>query len=307
MRLWSDSFKENGRIPVRNTCDGENVNPHLTWDNPPVGTQSFVLTISDQDALIPFMHWIVINIPAFVREIKEKSIPQGARQLINNTGQSDYRGPCPSGGIHHYLIKLYAIDIAVVNALDLANSAVLAKHVLATTALVGIYSPAFAGNQLRVWSPAFKDGEVIPAMFTCEGINVSPPLQWDNVPRVTKSLALLVENADTTNGTFTNWIIINIHPATSEISLDSVPIGATQLRNSAGKAGYVGPCPRLGPQRYVFRLFALNVTRIIITNPDSIRDVIQEHKIAEASFMGRYERSEEFRKDNLESMEIPAL
>ncbi len=307
MRLWSDSFKENGRIPVRNTCDGKNLNPHLAWDYPPEGTQSFVLTMSDQDALIPFMHWIVINIPAFIREIQENILPQGARQLVNSTGHSNYTGPCPPQGTHHYLIKLYAVDLAVMKATDLSSSEVLAKHVLATAALVGIYAPEFVENQLKVWSPAFKDGEIIPEMFTCEGVNVNPPIHWENVPRVTKSLALVIENADASNGTFTNWIVINIHPATSEIPLDFVPIGATQLKNSSGKTGYIGPCPKVGTQRYIFRLFALNVPRIIITNPDSIREVIQEHKITEGAFVGRYQQSGEYREDRLESMEIPAL
>ncbi len=304
MRLWTVTFKENGPIPIRNTCDGENVNPHLAWEYPPVGTQSFMVTMSDQDALLPFTHWIVVNIPPSVHEIEENSIPQGAAQLINNTGHSNYRGPCPPQGTHHYVIKLYAIDLPKVSSTDLSNSALFAPHILATAALVGIYAPEFAGTQLKVWSPAFKDGEKIPEIFTCEGANVSPPLQWDKVPRLAKSLALVVENAEPTNGIFTNWIVINIHPATSEILLDSLPIGATQLKNSSGKTGYVGPCPKLGPQRYVFRLFALDVARIIITNPDSIREVILKHKIAEGSFLGHYERSWEYREDILGPVEI---
>lgn len=114
MRLWSDDFKEGGMIPRRFTCDGEDISPHLAWDDVPDGTASFAIIVDDPDAPMgTWVHWLVCDIPADVREIPRGTLPEGARQVRNDFGQPEYGGPCPPGGTHRYFFRLYALRVEV--------------------------------------------------------------------------------------------------------------------------------------------------------------------------------------------------
>ena len=112
---------ENGRrIPIRFTCEGQNISPRLTISNPPEGTRAFALVMADPDAPDPpFVHWLLWNIPADAREIPA-NVPKtgtiddlgGAVQGSNGTGELGYIGPCPPRGDdrHTYLFTLYALE-----------------------------------------------------------------------------------------------------------------------------------------------------------------------------------------------------
>lgn len=108
MRLTSEDFREGGIIPARYTCQGQNINPQLSWENAPEETKSFALIVDDPDAPAgTWVHWLVKDIPADKKEIPENSIP--GTQVINSFGKEDYGGPCPPSGTHRYFFKLYAL------------------------------------------------------------------------------------------------------------------------------------------------------------------------------------------------------
>lgn len=147
--LSSPAFKEGDKIPVRYTCDKEDISPALIWDEPPQLTEAFVLTVDDPDA--PggvFTHWVLFNIPADIRQLEEdipaqEQLENGALQGRNNFGRAGYRGPCPpSGSSHRYLFSIYALD----RRLDLEAGAskkqvtdAMQGHILAQGQLTGTY------------------------------------------------------------------------------------------------------------------------------------------------------------------------
>jgi hypothetical protein len=104
-------------------------------------------------------------------------------------------------------------------------------------------------------SPAFANNAAIPAKYTCDGANVSPPLAISGVPSGAKSLALTVEDPDAPNGTFTHWLAWNLPSSTTSIG-EGQHVG-TEGQNGFGKTGYGGPCPPSGLHHYVFTLYAM--------------------------------------------------
>jgi Raf kinase inhibitor-like YbhB/YbcL family protein len=111
---------------------------------------------------------------------------------------------------------------------------------------------------IAVSSPAFAGGAAIPERFTCQGEDRSPPLRWSGVPAGTAELALVVDDPDAPRGTYVHWILIGIDPSGTGLAEATVPPGARQVRNSAGKAAYAGPCPPEGPaHHYRFTVYAL--------------------------------------------------
>ncbi len=108
---------------------------------------------------------------------------------------------------------------------------------------------------MNLSSSAFANNGAIPAKYTCDGANVSPPLAISGVPADAKSLALTVEDPDAPGGTFTHWLVWKIAPSTTTITEGQHP--GTEEPNGFGKQGYGGPCPPNGLHHYVFTLYAL--------------------------------------------------
>ena len=148
MKLESTAFTPNGMIPPRYTCDGADVSPPLTWDEPPGGTQSLALICDDPDAPVgTFVHWVLYNLPPTERQLAEgipqnQTLPNGAIQGVSDFRKPGYGGPCPPGGTHRYFFKLYALD-TVLNLKSGAKKADLLRamdgHILATAELMGRY------------------------------------------------------------------------------------------------------------------------------------------------------------------------
>lgn len=149
LSLSSSAFKEGDKIPVKYTCDGEDVSPPLIWGEPPQKTQAFALIVDDPDAPSGiFTHWVLFNIPANVRELEEnvparERLENGILQGKNDFGRIGYSGPCPPRGpAHRYRFTVYALD----KPLDLKPGASRKQlldttkgHVLAQGQLMGIY------------------------------------------------------------------------------------------------------------------------------------------------------------------------
>jgi len=114
-------------------------------------------------------------------------------------------------------------------------------------------------DEFKISSFAFKNGGEIPKKYTCDGANINPPLQFENVPAKTKSLALVFDDIDAPRGTYVHWILWNIDPKIKEIRENSVPEGAVQGMNDFKKQNYGGPCPPRRAHKYVFKIYALDI------------------------------------------------
>jgi Raf kinase inhibitor-like YbhB/YbcL family protein len=151
-KLKSQSFDQNGKIPMQYTCEGEDVSPHLSWSGAPKGTKSFILISDDPDAPDPkapkmtWVHWVLYNLPPDVSELKlgvaQSELPAGTKEGLNDWKRTGYGGPCPPIGKHRYFFKLYALT-KVLPDLETPTKAALEKamkdHVLAKTELMGTY------------------------------------------------------------------------------------------------------------------------------------------------------------------------
>jgi Raf kinase inhibitor-like YbhB/YbcL family protein len=98
---------------------------------------------------------------------------------------------------------------------------------------------------------------IIPARYTCHGAGLSPPLHWSGAPAGTKSLALVVDDADAPYTPYIYWIVFDINPSTTEIQAGQLPSGAREALNSAGHTAYDPPCPRNQDHSYRFTVYAL--------------------------------------------------
>jgi Raf kinase inhibitor-like YbhB/YbcL family protein len=152
MQLTSPSFENQKSIAKKFTCDGEDISPMLEWSAVPEGTQSFALIVDDPDAPDPanprmtWVHWVLYNIPATVSSlaegVKDKDLPPGTLQGLNDWKKTGYGGPCPPIGEHRYFHKLYALDTVLPN-LSRPTKAKLEKamegHILSKAELIGLY------------------------------------------------------------------------------------------------------------------------------------------------------------------------
>lgn len=148
---------------------------------------------------------------------------------------------------------------------------------------------------MELHSNSFKAGAKIPPQFTCEGDNISPALTWTDVPKQTRSLALLLEDPDAPKGTYTHWVAYNIPPDKTGLppGAGNKPEGHFNGRNDFGKADYGGPCPPPGQDhRYFFHLFALDT--VLDIPPGALKTEVEKamknHIIDHAQIMGRFGR-----------------
>lgn len=148
---------------------------------------------------------------------------------------------------------------------------------------------AIASAQIKVSSPAFQPGGMIPDQFTCKGANVNPRLQFHGVPKEAKSLVLIVDDPDAPGGVFTHWLAWNIDPGTTQISEKSAPAGAIEGTNDFGQRGYGGPCPPSGTHRYYFRVFALDQKLDLKSGSKrpALDRALQDHLLAHGELMAR--------------------
>lgn len=118
------------------------------------------------------------------------------------------------------------------------------------------------GAQFSLSSTAFENGATIPAIYTCSGANINPPLTIENIPGNAKEFVLIMLDPNAPTGDWVHWVVWNIPVDTSAILEHSIPAGAKQGTTDSGNTGYGGPCPGAGSgtHRYIFELYALNDT-----------------------------------------------
>ncbi len=150
---------------------------------------------------------------------------------------------------------------------------------------------------MEIRSSEFKEGSSIPSKYTCDNIDVSPPLEWSQVPAGVKTFAIICDDPDAPGATWVHWVIFNIPGNLRELS-ENIPAtetlrnGAKQGKNDFGKIGYGGPCPPGGTHRYYFRLYALDRdldSKPGITKKDLLKS-IEGHILDEVYLMGRYRK-----------------
>jgi hypothetical protein len=151
---------------------------------------------------------------------------------------------------------------------------------------------------MKLSSSAFDSGKEIPLKYSCDGADISPPLEFDEVPDNAKTLALILEDPDAPMGTFDHWIIFNI-PAAAPKLAEGIPVeaehssGYRQGTNDFGNIGYGGPCPPDGEHRYFFRLYALDGELDLpagSTSKADLQSAMEGRILAETELMGTYKR-----------------
>ncbi|HEY1007410.1 MAG TPA: YbhB/YbcL family Raf kinase inhibitor-like protein [Sphingobacteriaceae bacterium] len=145
-------------------------------------------------------------------------------------------------------------------------------------------------GELRVTSAAFLEGALIPPEYTCDGRNISPPIDIEHVPADARSLALIADDPDAPHGTWLHWMVWDI-PVTHGIPENE--IHGTAGKNDFGDPGYGGPCPPSGTHRYCFRVYALDA---VLNLPADTRKAELErsmagHILAFGQLTGRYRRA----------------
>lgn len=145
---------------------------------------------------------------------------------------------------------------------------------------------------MKISSPAFEHNQLIPAKYTCDGENITPPLSILNVPANAKTLVLIVDDPDAPAGDWVHWLVWNINPATTEINEGKKPEEATEGTTDFGKPGWGGPCPPGGTHRYQFKLYALDkiLSLPVTTRKADLQAAMSAHIIDQSILIGMYKR-----------------
>lgn len=161
-------------------------------------------------------------------------------------------------------------------------------------------SITFAGESaMKITSKTFAQNAAIPAKYTCEGADVSPPLSWSGVPEKAKSLVLIVDDPDAPDPaapkmTWVHWVVYNIPPTATGLdeAAKSLPAGAQGGLNDWKRTGYGGPCPPIGRHRYFHKLYALDVVLPDVARPTKaqLEAAMKDHVLARAELIGTYQK-----------------
>lgn len=161
-------------------------------------------------------------------------------------------------------------------------------------------TPPETGSQatpFELTSTAFVQGSPIPQQYTCDGEDISPPLEWSDPPAGTHSFALIADDPDAPVGTWVHWVLYNL-PADSHALPEAIPPdtelpdGSRHGQNSWQRPGYGGPCPPGGTHRYFFKLYALDTALDLAPGASSTQllQAMEGHILAQTEVMGVYTR-----------------
>lgn len=156
---------------------------------------------------------------------------------------------------------------------------------------------------MKITSGAFVDGGSMTAKYTCEGQNISPPLQWAGVPDGTRSLVLIVDDPDAPDPaapkmTYVHWVLYNlpidINGLSEGTAQTDLPVGTLEGLNDWQRTGYGGPCPPIGRHRYYFKLYALDVVLENLAEPtkDQLLAAMEGHVLEQAQVVGTYQKGQ---------------
>jgi Raf kinase inhibitor-like YbhB/YbcL family protein len=150
---------------------------------------------------------------------------------------------------------------------------------------------------MQLESEAFTHEGRIPTKYTCEGDDVSPPLEWRDVPKTARSLALIVDDPDAPDPaapkrTWVHWVVYDIPAHVKHSGVGSLPEGARNGKNDWKRTGYGGPCPPIGRHRYFFKLYALDTMLPDLVEPTKaeLEHAMRGHVVAETTLLGTYQK-----------------
>lgn len=151
--------------------------------------------------------------------------------------------------------------------------------------------------EIEITSSAFADGGMVPSKYTCDGSDISPPLQWEAVPEATRSIALISDDPDAPVGTWVHWVLYDLPAETRELEENippdkTLPSGAKQGLSDFGRIGYGGPCPPSGTHRYFFKIYALD-TKLKLpagAKKSELLKAMEGHIIGQGQLIGKYKR-----------------
>jgi len=153
--------------------------------------------------------------------------------------------------------------------------------------------------EIKVTSSVFAEGGLIPAKYTCDGQDISPPLEWEAVPEGTKSIALISDDPDAPMGTWVHWVLFNLPAETRKLEENippdkTLPNGARQGTTGFERIGYGGPCPPppSGTHRYFFKIYALD-TKLDLAAGARKRELLKAmegHILGQGQLIGKYKR-----------------
>lgn len=181
---------------------------------------------------------------------------------------------------------------------------ILLSLVMATAALFfysllgdkAIYAEPASYNNMTLSSPAFNNSERIPSIYSCDGSNLNPPLEFNDVPANAKSLTLIMEDPDVPkgileSGVFDHWLTFNIPAYVKGVGISQTLAGIYGA-NSRGEAKYTGPCPPDREHRYIFTLYALDAKLDLKegVKKEEILKAMTGHVISQSQLIGRYNR-----------------
>ncbi len=193
-----------------------------------------------------------------------------------------------------------AIAASAASAL-LALGVVWTTHVMTRVGVPPDQETRSSTMPLEITSSAFQQGGPIPARYTCEGQDVSPPLAWSGAPANTKTFALIVDDPDAPDPAkpqrvYVHWVVYCIPAAVTSLkenaSKSGMPKGAVQGKNDWGKAEYGGPCPPIGRHRYFFKLYALDteLTGLSAATKADLERAMKGHVIGSVELIGTYQK-----------------
>jgi Raf kinase inhibitor-like YbhB/YbcL family protein len=163
-------------------------------------------------------------------------------------------------------------------------------------------APATPAMTFNLSSPAFAPNGSIATKYTCEGADISPPLEWSGAPANTKSFALIVEDPDAPDPAkptrvVSHWVAYNIPARTTKLAENAskagMPPGSVQGSNERGTQAYMGPCPPIGRHRYFFKLFALDTELKGLNNPKKadVENAMKGRIVGTAELIGTYQKT----------------
>jgi Raf kinase inhibitor-like YbhB/YbcL family protein len=165
---------------------------------------------------------------------------------------------------------------------------------------VFLFSPVYSVQKgdvkmIEIASSAFSNMQSIPAKYTCDGQDISPPLKWKGIPEKTKSIVLIVDDPDAPRGTWVHWVLYDIPPGVDSLSenqprTDTLPSGAKQGLTDFKRVGYGGPCPPSGTHRYFFKIYALDTMLNLSAGKTKkeIEAAMKNHVVSQGEMVGTY-------------------
>ena len=140
MKLISNDFKQNELMDKKFSYRGDNLSPHLKWEEATADTKSFALSCNDPDAPVgDWIHWYVINIPSNISEIPQGG-PVPGEEIQNDFRQTGYGGPAPPSGTHRYFFKILALDVEKLEGVSKGNfKEKVSEHTIESAEIIGLY------------------------------------------------------------------------------------------------------------------------------------------------------------------------